>query len=285
MKKILLGLLCTLSYFSAFAGEPKSEALPFVQLDFSPASLAMGSTRIASAAVLPLQDNVFRGGVFYQNYMPDFSGTKYIGAGAAGKYQDFGVSFAFTRGTGEEISSPEFTPTEILVNLGAAYGIGNFAAGLNVKYAKERILSDYSHSAIAADIFAAYRSGGFDIAGGISSIGQKVESESTGEFGLPSATSLCGGYTLGFGKHTLGARARADYFFSGSISAGAGVEYCYSGMILARGGYHYGGDTVIPSFASAGLGLCFAGFTFDAAYLFASDVLGGTFAISAGVKF
>ena len=63
------------------------------------------------------------------------------------------------------------------------------------------------------------------------------------------------------------------------------MEYGYDGLVFARAGYHYGGDSLVPTFASAGLGLKIGEFTLDAAYLFASDILGGTFSVGVGVRF
>ena len=284
MRKIYVILAASLCCLAAGAQTPVSEAMPFVQLDFNPASIAMGSTRVPAAAVLGGADFQFAGGVNYQNYMPKLDGTHYIGAGAAGRISGFAASLSFVRGSGEEISGQNFTPSEVLVNLGGAYSIGVISAGVNVKYAKEQLLSNHAHSAVAADFFVAAHAGGFDIAGGVSSIGQKVESESTGDFSLPSAATFSAGYALG-DEHRISARLRGDVFFSGSTSAGLGLEYAWMGTAFIRGGYHYGGESPVPSFASAGLGLCYSNFTFDAAYIFASDVLANSFAVSFGVKF
>ena len=284
MRKIYSSIVAALLCLAAFAQEPVSDALPFIQIDQNPASVAMGSSRIHSAASVFLDDFNFAGGVTFQNYMPKLDGTSYIGAGAAGKYGDLGFSLSFVRGSGEEIDEYNFTPSESLINLGAAYNLGLFALGVNVKLAKEQVLSNHQNSAVAADLFASARFGAFDVEGGISSIGQKVKSQSTGSFSLPTAASLSGCYSAGE-EHHISARARADVFFSGGISAGLGVEYAWNGQIFARTGYHYGGNSPVPSFASAGLGLHIADFNLNAAYLFASDVLANSFAVSFGVSF
>ena len=64
-----------------------------------------------------------------------------------------------------------------------------------------------------------------------------------------------------------------------------GVEYGFAEVAYARAGYHYGGETILPSFASAGLGLCLGHLELDAAYVFASDVLGNSFSLKIGVWF
>ena len=196
------------------AAAQTSEALPFIQMDYNPVSLATGSTLIPSSAVLPLSDVKLAGGVAYESYMPGLSPTNYISAGAAGKFS------------------------------------------------------------------------GFEFAAGASALGGKVQSESTGDFSLPAAITIGGGYTAKFAEvHAITARIKADRYFSGPIAAGFGFEYGYDGLAFARAGYHYGGDSIVPSFASAGLGLKIGEFTLDAAYLFASDILGGTFSVGVGVRF
>jgi hypothetical protein len=285
MKKIYLTLSSCLLCIVAIAQNPVSEALPFVQLDYNPASISMGSTYIGSAAMVPLSDSNLNAGALYQSYMPEIDGTQYMGVGVSGKKDALGLSLAFVRGKGAGITGEKFSPSEMMLNIGAGYAFTeNLSAGINVKYARDQILSDYSHGAVAADIFVAGKMDRFDYAGGVSSIGQKVASESTGSFRLPSAATLGCGYTVGE-EHVLRTRVKADFYFSKAVAAGIGAEYAYKGMVSARCGYHYGGDSVIPSFASAGLGLHIGDFTIDAAYLFASDVLKNSFAVSAGVRF
>lgn len=285
MRKLYMILAAGLMSLSAAA--QTSEALPFLQLDYNPASLAMGSTLIPSSAVLPLSGIKLSGGVAYESYMPAISATSYISGGAAGTLDKLGYSIAFTRGSGEAITDEKFVPSEVMVNAGVSYAVMDFlAVGVNVKYGKEQILANYASSAVAFDLFAAGKIAGFEFAAGASALGGKVKSESTGNYSLPAAITLGGGYTAEFGEvHAISARAKADRYFSGPLAAGIGIEYGYDGMVFARAGYHYGGDSIVPTFASAGLGLHFGEFFLDAAYLFASDILGGTFSVGAGVRF
>ena len=287
MKKISLTLLAGILCLAASAQEPVSEALPFMQMDFNPSSIAMGSTRIPSAAILHLSGTKLAADVAYESYMPELSGTQYVSGGAAGTYGKFGASIGFTRGTGDEITGERFTPSEILVNAGLSYAVTPMiAAGVNVKYAKEQLLSNYSNNAVAADVFVAGKLDAFDFAAGVSSLGGQVESESTGKFNLPSAVTLGCGYLYDLNEEIcLYARLRGDYYFSGNPAAGLGVEGWYKGMFAVRAGYHYGGESVIPNFASAGLGARIGEFPFDAAYIFASEALMNSFSICAGVRF
>lgn len=285
MRKLYMILAAGLMTLEAAA--QTSEALPFIQMDYNPVSLATGSTLIPSSAVLPLSDVKLAGGVAYESYMPGLSPTNYISAGAAGKLDKLGLSIAFSRGSGEPVTGEKFVPSEILVNAGVSYAVTDFLAiGANVKYGKEQLLANYANSAVAFDVFAAGKFSGFEFAAGASALGGKVQSESTGDFSLPAAITIGGGYTAKFAEvHAITARIKADRYFSGPIAAGFGFEYGYDGLAFARAGYHYGGDSIVPSFASAGLGLKIGEFTLDAAYLFASNILGGTFSVGVGVRF
>ena len=287
MRKLFYIALAGLMPLAMNAQTLGTEAMPFVHLDYNPASLAMGSTMAPTAAVLPLSDFTLAAGGAYKYYMPDISGTKYYSGGVAGKYGKFGAAVSFTRGTGEEISGSGFTPAEILVNGGAAYAFTtNLSAGVNVLYAKEQLLSDYSNSAVAFDAFVAGRFDAIDFFAGVSSMGGKVSSESTGDFSLPSAAVAGVGYGIDIAEyHAVSARIKADYFLSGAFAAGIGAEYSFDKLIFARVGYHYGGESVVPSFASAGFGFHNGMFCLDAAYLFGSDVLNNSFSVSVGVRF
>lgn len=289
MKKLYITLALGLVSLVAAAQTLVSDALPFVQLDYNPASIAMGSTSVPTVAYLPLDGVKIAGGVGYQTYMPQISATKYIGAGVAGSLDKLGYSLSFVNGTGEKISSgaSNFTPKEMMVDAGLSYAFLDFLAlGVNVKYAREVPWENNSIDAVAADVFVAGKLDAFDFALGVSSLGQKVKAQSSSVYSFPTAFTVGAGYTVILADdHSIDARVKGDYYTSTGIAAGLGLEYCYSGMVFARAGYHYGGDSIIPSFASAGLGVDISGITLDVSYLFASDVLKGSFAISAGVRF
>ena len=271
----------------ANAGEPSSEAMPFLQLDFNHTSLAMGSTMVPSAATIPEADFNVAGGAGFTSYMPKLDGTKYINLGGAGKIGNLGLSLGAVRGSGAEITGESFKPYELIVNAGASYRFAGIAAlGVNVKYGKEQFLEDYGNSAVAADIFASASLKGLDISAGVSNLGGKVASESTGDFSLPAAFTLAGSYVnIANGLHHLEARFKIDSYFSGSTGVSVGAQYGFAGLVFVRGGYHYGGDTVIPSFASAGLGFQIYNITLDAVCLFASEALQDSFGVSLGVRF
>lgn len=64
------------------------------------------------------------------------------------------------------------------------------------------------------------------------------------------------------------------------------MEFGAFSIVYARAGYHFGSKTaVVPSYASVGIGLRYAGVRLDAAYLFASEALGGTMQYTIGYEF
>ncbi len=287
MKKFAMILAAGLFSLNMSAGTPVSEALPFAQLDFNPASIAMGNTHIECASHIPHNPYFIGGGVGYENYMPELSGTKYLNAGAASKINDnCGVSLSFVRGTGEEITGVGYTPFEILVNAGFGFMFSpRLAVGLNVKYAKEHLLKSYSNTAVLVDITGTWKFHATELTAGVTGIGEAITT-STGKFPLPTAVDIAAKQVFEFGSdHALTLAGRADYYFAGHPAAGAGVEYCFSKMVFVRAGYHYGGESIVPSFASAGAGLWIGNFYVDAAYAFASDVLDKSFSLRAGVRF
>ena len=287
MKRILLTCAAVLSGLALRAGNPVSEALPFTQINFSPASLAMASSKVASVATVPFGSYNGAAGFGFLNFMPEIDGTFYSFIGGTLHQNNVGASLAIVRGTGSKIDGENFTPSEIMVNAGFAWRfIPMLSAGVNVKYAKEEILNGYSYGAVAADLYLAGEYEDFDFAAGISDLGKKVGSEATGSFSLPAAVSLAGGWDHSFAeKHGMRLQAKADYFFSGAIAAAAGAEYSYDSTGFARLGYRYGGDSFMPSFASAGLGARFEGFAIDLNYIFASKTLGGSIGLSVSYSF
>ena len=68
--------------------------------------------------------------------------------------------------------------------------------------------------------------------------------------------------------------------------AGLGVEYTIVDIVSLRGGFHYGDAAkAVPTYASLGLGVHVAGLVFDAAYLLASETVGGSLCITLGYSF
>ena len=70
------------------------------------------------------------------------------------------------------------------------------------------------------------------------------------------------------------------------MMAGVGLEYGIADIVFLRGGFHYG-DAVkaIPTHASLGLGLKYAGVHLDVAFLTASKAVGNSLMASLGFAF
>jgi opacity protein-like surface antigen len=103
---------------------------------------------------------------------------------------------------------------------------------------------------------------------------------------IPTACVLGFGYEAEIAENnSLTVQADVDYYFEGGPAASFGAEYDFKDMVFIRAGYRYGGNSILPSFASVGVGAKFAGIKIDAAYLFANEVIGNTTAISVGYCF
>ena len=127
---------------------------------------------------------------------------------------------------------------------------------------------------------------GISIAAGVSSLGNKTTSLSGEKYSLPSSFDLGIGYQLNLHEHhAIRFIADADYFFSRKFAASAGLSYTWNSMLTVRCGYHYGGKSVVPSYASAGLGVKFFGISLDAAYIFGSEILRNSLGLSLGYEF
>ena len=77
----------------------------------------------------------------------------------------------------------------------------------------------------------------------------------------------------------------ADYFFSGWFAAAFGASYTFNDLVSFRAGYRYGGKSPIPSYASVGAGVKFAGVKLDLSYLLGSEVMNNTLAVGLGYSF
>ena len=134
-----------------------------------------------------------------------------------------------------------------------------------MKYLGNTLAEGQSYSAVSSDIFLMSEFSSFRAAIGVSSLGSKVRSASGESFSLPASATLGLGYGDVFGqRHGVEVLVDADCYFSGAFSAAAGASYTYNDMVSVRAGYRYGGDSVIPSFASVGAGVKLFGVRLDA---------------------
>ncbi len=306
----------TLSYiFLLFApmviatAAPQNEALPFTRITRDPVSLAMGGTSVtrtsgmsyasfSNAAAIPFSDRTFDVAAGYGMWYPSSSTVNNVSAGAAWNLKGkLGFAAGFSYGICQEYeimnasgqAAGSFSPSEIQANIGLAWRFLPFiSVGADVKYLGNTLAEGQSYSAVSSDIFLMSEFSSFRAAIGVSSLGSKVRSASGESFSLPASATLGLGYGDVFGqRHGVEVLVDADCYFSGAFSAAAGASYTYNDMVSVRAGYRYGGDSVIPSFASVGAGVKLFGVRLDAAYLIASgdSPLKNTFCIGIGYSF
>ena len=304
-RTIALALSLALSISASYA---QSDAMSFLRIARDPASAGMGFAGAAStsgtawsafrnASVIPLSESRMDIGLGWQSWAPQGAKSNNINFGSAfrigekfglavGAAYQSGESYSMTDETGKD--SGTFTPGEMIVGGGLGYEIiDGLAVGVNMRYASQKLAKDASYSAVCGDAFVTYSLKSLNISAGVSSFGTSVKGADGTCYSLPASATLGLDWTAGFAEaHAVRLAADADYFFSGAVGAAAGVQYSFKDMIFARAGYHYGSDAApLPSFASVGLGVKFAGVQLNAAYLLASEALAGTLTIGLGYSF
>lgn len=300
----VLALACIMAVpFTAAA--QNMEAMPFVRIPQDSKAMAMGGAGTAASsayasysnsAAIPYSDDTFDATVGYLGWQPSGSPSNMINV--AGVYNingKFGVTVGFMYGMNDSYEVTDdtgyvtgsFSPSEIQANIGFGWRfLPWLSIGANVKYLGNTLAEKTSYGAVASDIFLMSGISDFKVALGVSSLGSKVKSASGATFSLPASVTLGAGYDRVFAeKHGLEVLVDMDCYFSGAFSSSAGAAYTFNDMVSVRGGYHYGGKSVVPSFASVGLGLKFFGVHLDAAYLIASGPLRNTFSIGLGYSF
>lgn len=275
------------------------EALPFLRISRDPAALTGGAAQTSPGAYAAFYNpsaGVFmeRGGqaaFSYGNWVAGssdllgFGGVMRLGeriALNAGFSADLGEAYDVYNKLGKVTRS--FTPKDMTAAFGIGYRLNrSFSVGANVKYASSSLADEVSYGSVAADIFVTGRFGGLSASAGVANIGGKVESSSGDSYSLPSSVSAGLGYGL-FLTDRLKADASltADCYFSGAVAAGLGASVSWSRFVTFRAGYNYGGESVIPSYATAGLGFSFAAFALDATYYIvpSDSPLSGTFLLA-----
>ena len=278
-----------ISVLPAAAGEPGFEALPFLRLSRDPSAVTGGGAQVfASGAysvftnpALPFSsDKGVDVALSYARW--GASGSNEIDFGGAYRLSDrFSLSLGFSYGMNPAYDvynklgalTGTFTPSDMIAGLGAGFRVTDaLTLGANVKYASSKLSEAYSYSAVAGDVFAAMEFSGLIVTAGVSTLGTPVESQKTGKYSLPSSAAFGLGYGTAAGEALeLRAQLTADYYFSGALAAGAGAEAVIKDMVSLRFGYDYGGESVIPSHATAGIGLHLSGFRLDAKLLAGKD--------------
>lgn len=175
-----------------------------------------------------------------------------------------------------------FTPREFNVGVGVAFQVADpFSIGVTARFVSSAIADKASGTAVGADISAMYAADGFRAALGVCNLGTKI-SYGKADYAQPAYARLGGAYSAaGF---TAG--AEVDYLFAGALMAGLGLEYCIEDIVSLRGGFHYGDAAkAIPTYASLGLGVKYAGVHLDFAFLTASKTIGNSLLLTLGYAF
>ncbi len=283
-----------------------AQTLPSLLLSQDPASVSKGMSGVAAdGGAFSLQNNVAAMSLSESTldakagmglWQPSYADLKIAGAGGMFRLGKLGMGLDFkmlmmpsyggVSDNGAALRDSEFTPSEINLAAGVSYAfIDCLSAGVTLRYAGSKLAADASATVFGADVAVYFKKNGLSAGVSVNNIGTKVKYSET-EYSQPMLAKIGAGYELGFGASALAFTAEADVLFAGGVMAGAGCEYSFKDMVFARAGYHYGDSpAVIPSYASAGLGLKFFGVKLDFAYMFASDVLANSMCVSLGYSF
>ena len=290
--------------FPALAG---AQALPFTAAETDAASLgtaganlvqtgAIANASFSNAAAIPFSDAKMDVAAGYTMWQPTAVGSTMINVGAAYNMNNkLGVALGFLYGMNPAYditdasgaAKGQFKPSDMHMNVGVAYRFLPFlSVGANVGYATSSLAKDYSYGALAADVYAMAQFSGLKVTAGIANVGTSVKAKNGTAFSLPTSVALGAGYEMAFADvHSVNVLLDADYYFSGSFAAAAGATYTFNDLVIVRAGYRYGGASPIPSYASVGAGVKFAGVKLDLAYMLASGPMKNTLAVSVGYAF
>ena len=264
---------------AAVAGTGIARTATAYAIDNNMAAAALASSEMATEIGYGIwQPNAAKTGIISATGYFQISDKLAIGAG----FKNFSEP-EYTLTSVDGRSNGTFKPNEMSASLGAAYKLGDcLALGLNAKFASSS-LTDYAKaSTVAGDLSLAYANEGIQAGIAVCNIGGKASYSEGGSYSLPMIAKAGAAYSVS----GLTASAEFDYLLSGGLMAGIGAEYWIKDIVAVRAGYHYGdGVKAIPSYASAGLGFNLAGVKINAAYLLASEVLGGTMMFGLGYSF
>jgi len=297
MKRILF----TLISLAVCATALRAQGVTFLNVNPDPVAAGVANTGVArDADAYALENNMAATALSgsrmavaagYANWQPKVAGTKVYSA--AGFYQlssrfSAGLLFKDMSYQAYDIVGKDgrvkdsFTPTEFAVAAGFAYKIvDGLSAGLTLRYLSSTLAESAKANAFGADISLKYQHEGLAAGLSVCNLGSPVNygGENYAQPGIARAG-------VAYSVAGFTASAEADYLFNGALMAGLGVEYTFAEIVSLRGGFHYGDNAkAIPTYASLGLGVQFAGFHLDAAFLLASKTLGNTLMVGLGYAF
>lgn len=313
----ILALLCAMP--AVFA---QGTAFQELRLDRSPVYTAMAGAGLASSsstafaafgnpAAAPFSNSKFDVTVAYGMLSPSSQMSQ--NAFSAGLNAKLGrvvaLSFAGNYNAGKELeniisdingnrTTNKFRASSMQFALGLGVNVfKGLSLGVNLKYAMQNLTTkdtsgkkvpecSSTYPVFAADAYLLYKWRFLGVTAGVASLGSTVRDADGNRFKIPSSARLGVNFAETFGqKHFVDASVDADYYFSGAAAAALGAQYGFNDMVFVRAGYRYGGKSVVPSFASAGLGVKFFGVHIDASYVFGNDSMANTFCVGLGYCF
>ena len=296
MKKFFLFFAATAASLSLHA-----QSAAFVNFNPDPVAAALAGTGIArtadayalenNVAAMSLNGSQMAVAAGYGLWQPKAAKAQLLSAGGYYRISEkfaIGLQFkdmlysAYDIVAADGRSKGTYSPSEMAVGLGLSYRIADgFSAGLSFRYLGSTLAENAKASAFGGDVALKYEKDAFQAGLSVCNIGTPVNYGGD-NYAQPGIVRAGAAYSVA----GLTASAEVDYLFSGALMAGLGLEYTFADIVSLRGGFHYGDAAkAIPMYASLGLGLQFAGFHLDAAFLTASKTLGNTFMVSLGYAF
>ena len=304
MRKTLYILALLAVSFTAGA-----QALPFTAADYDPVVMAKGgafmtetSTSAYAAfgnpAAAVFAENKLDVAAGYTMLQPDGVSSNIISLGGTTTLKEkLSLSLGVTYGANTSYDiidasgnvAGTFSPSDLQMNAGVAMKVLPFlSVGATLGYANSTLAKGSSYGAFNADVFAMAKFDGIKASAGVKNVGTKVKSASGTSFSLPMAVAAGVGYTADFGeKNRVDVNVDAEYYFDGGIAVAGGASYTFAKLATVRAGYRHGGNTVLPSYVSAGAGVSLKGVHVDLAYLIGvnSSPMANTLCINAGWAF
>ena len=296
MKKIISILFAT-----TFALAASAQALPSLLIGADPAALATGGASVArpagafavdnGAAAMSLSDKTFDVSATYGMWAPKTASNSLIGLGAFYKVSDklaLGLSGRMLRDKPYDITTAggqitgQFSPSDLVAGLGLSYAVTDgLSLGVSARMVSSAIGESMKGTAFGADVSAMYAAGGFSGALAVCNLGSPISYGGT-SYAQPMLARAGTAYCIS----GLTASAEVDYLFAGALMAGLGLEYCIADIVSLRGGFHYGDDAkALPTYASLGLGLQYAGIHLDVTFLTTSQTIGNSLLFGLGYAF
>lgn len=315
MKKLYMLLAAMCLCLTAAAQEDDtteaaaSAALPFTALHYGPLSTAMGGASLAvsdspawasftNVATVPFSEKKFDAALGYTLWQP--SSTNYINLGITGNIRNkFGISGGLSMGIDRSFESTDeggsqsgvFKPMDFQANLGFSYRfIKCLSAGVNARYAMQKVADGYTLSAVLFDAFLTGSFSGVTVSAGVSNAGTKAAfGKSAGisdKYPVPSAVAAGAGYSNTFAeKHAIDVAVDIRWYYMGfGVSASAGAAYTFNDSVAVRAGYLYGGD-FCGDCATFGAGVKFFGVSLDATYMYMPAARANIVSLGLGYSF